>query len=62
MTDQCANCKHLKPFSGGCQAYPDGVPFKFSNNEEIHDKPQPKQVGVFVFEEGEPDEIKQLGK
>lgn len=58
--EQCANCKHLKPLSGGCEAYPDGIPFKFSSDEEVHNKPAPGQTGTFVFEPGEPEELKQL--
>lgn len=58
--EQCVKCKHLKPLSGGCEAYPDGMPFKFSSNEEKHNKPEPGQTGVFVFEEGEPEELKKL--
>lgn len=60
--EQCVTCKHQRPLSGGCAAYPDGdgIPFKFSSDMEAHNKPEPGQTGTFVFEEGEPDEIKQL--
>ena len=48
--DLCINCKHLRPFSGGCEAFPNGIPFEFSNGEKEHLEIVDGQVGDFVFE------------
>lgn len=47
--DLCINCKHLRPFSGGCEAFPNGIPFEFSNGEKEHLEIVDGQVGDFVF-------------
>lgn len=60
MEQQCLNCKHLRPLSGGCDAFPDGIPYKFTSDEVAHDKPEPGQVGDFVFEKGEPEEMAKM--
>lgn len=58
--EQCLNCKNLNPITGGCKAYPNGIPQRIVDGVVIHDTIQLDQVGTFVFEEGEPDEIKDL--
>lgn len=58
--DQCINCKHLNAFSGGCLAYPDEIPFKFTNGEEKHDKVENDQKGDYIFAEGESHELEEL--
>lgn len=59
MIDQCLNCRHFLPFSGGCKAYPDNIPQKFLDGEP-HNEVEVDQVGTFVFTEGEPDELNDL--
>lgn len=49
----CNRCKHLRPLSGGCNAFPDGIPFDMGVFIE-HFKPLPEQKNKIVFEEGEP--------
>ena len=48
----CAKCKHRRIVSGGCNAFPDGIPNKvlFENK---HSKPLPGQKNNLVFERGE---------
>jgi len=48
--EHCLNCKHQ--LLTGCKAYPDGIPFDFSEGEKVHDKIEKDQVGEFVFEKG----------
>lgn len=60
MTNQCTECKNANPISGGCKAYPKGVPYKFSSDEEKHTKVEPDQKGDFVFDKGEPEELKEI--
>ena len=62
MTEQCINCKHLTPISGGCKAYPDGIPLKFTEGPKEHNKVEKEQAGNFVFDEGEPEELLALKK
>lgn len=61
MKEQCSNCKNINPITGGCKAYPGGIPYKFSSGQEIHNEVEPDQKNGFVFEEGEPEELKELG-
>lgn len=60
MRDQCQNCKHLRPLTGGCDAYPDGVPYRYSSDQEVHDTIQKDQEGKAVLEPGEPEQLKAL--
>jgi hypothetical protein len=53
ILEHCLICKHQ--LISGCKAFPDGVPMKFSEGIEIHDKIDPEQKGDFVFEEGDND-------
>lgn len=48
--EHCLNCKHQ--LLTGCKAYPDGIPFDFSEGEKVHDKIEKDQTGEFVFEKG----------
>ena len=51
----CHKCKHFRPFQGGCDAFPDGIPNEISSGiQETHDVPTPDQENDIVFEEGEP--------
>ncbi|MEI6879925.1 MAG: hypothetical protein WCK82_01180 [Bacteroidota bacterium] len=51
----CSKCKHFRPFQGGCDAFPDGIPYEISSGiQETHDVPTPDQENDIVFEEGEP--------
>lgn len=54
----CLSCKHLQPLTGGCKAFPNGIPYEFSSGEKEHKEVEDGQVGDYVFTEGEPDEIK----
>lgn len=56
--EQCINCKFLKPITGGCMAYPYGIPYKFSSEGARHTKVEKGQKGMYVFEKGEPEELK----
>lgn len=60
MLEQCLNCRHLNPISGGCKAYPENIPQRFIDGDERHDSVELDQKGTFVFEEGEPDELSDL--
>lgn len=61
--EPCLHCKHLKPITGGCRAFPQDIPYEFATGAKKHYKVVPGQVGRFVFEEGEPpDEIKEALK
>ncbi len=51
----CNICKHLRPLSGGCNAFPDGIPFEMGIDYG-HDKPLPEQKNNIVFERGEPNQ------
>ena len=56
----CLFCKHRQPLSGGCKAFPDEIPFEFSSGEKEHREKVEGQTGDYVFEEGEPEELKAL--
>lgn len=58
--EQCVACKNARPISGGCEAYPSGIPYRFSSDLEPHTKVEPDQKGKFTFEPGEPGEIEKL--
>ena len=58
----CLFCKHSLPLSGGCKAFRDGIPFEFSSGEKEHREKVEGQTGDYVFEEGEPEELKVLEK
>lgn len=60
--EQCLDCRYLRPLSGGCAAYPDGIPIEISEGEVKHDRVFDGQEGVFVFESGTPEELKALEK
>jgi hypothetical protein len=48
----CFKCKHRRPYSGGCNAFPIDIPNEiiFKNK---HNKPIKGQKNNIVFEEGE---------
>lgn len=52
----CNRCKHLRILSGGCNAFPDGIPFDMGVFID-HSKPLPGQKNDIVFEEGEPTQF-----
>jgi hypothetical protein len=49
----CNRCKHLRALTGGCDAFPDDIPFGMGVLFG-HDKPFPEQNNNIVFEPGEP--------
>lgn len=51
----CFKCKHLRPLSGGCAAFPEDIPFGMGVLFQ-HDKPLPGQKNDIVFEEGAQNE------
>ena len=51
-------CKHRQPLSGGCKAFTDEIPFEFSSGEKEHR--EKVRYRDYVFEEGEPEELKAL--
>lgn len=55
----CNNCIHLRPFSGGCDAFPEDIPFEMGIFFD-HNKPIPGQKNNIVFEKGIPKEIENL--
>lgn len=59
MREQCVNCKHLRELSGGCRAFPAGIPYEIASGQKIHDKVIKGQTGEYVFEKGEPYEMKE---
>ena len=52
----CFRCKHIRPLSGGCAAFPEGIPFGMGVNFK-HSKPLPGQKNNIIFEEGEPNQF-----
>ena len=44
----CFKCIHQRPYSGGCNAFPEQIIFK-----NKHNKPIKEQKNNIVFEEGE---------
>lgn len=50
----CYNCKHLRKLSGGCAAFPEGIPASIvETGESSHSKPLPNQKNKIVFEKYE---------
>jgi hypothetical protein len=49
----CFKCKHIRPFEGGCDAFPDGIPEEVTSGENEHGKPLEGQENNIIFEEGE---------
>jgi len=52
-------CKHLRPNSGGCDAFPfedGGIPWEITSGSDKHLGPLPGQKNDIVFEGGEPDQ------
>lgn len=47
----CFQCKHLRIFEGGCDAFPDGIPDEITSGENEHSKPLPNQGNDIVFEQ-----------
>lgn len=52
----CDRCKHLRPLSGGCAAFPDNIPYGMGVTLQ-HSKPLPDQKNDIVFEAGEPEQM-----
>jgi hypothetical protein len=44
----CFICKHITPLSGGCHAFPDGIP-RIILQSNKHDKPIDSQKNKLVF-------------
>ena len=44
----CFKCKHLRPLSGGCAAFPEDIPFGMGVLFQ-HDKPFPAQKNEVSF-------------
>ena len=51
----CNKCKHLRPLSGGCAAFPEDIPYGMVVLFQ-HYKPLPGQKNNIVFEPGDPEE------
>jgi hypothetical protein len=49
----CFKCKHFREFSGGCVAFPEGIPDEITEGNNQHKKPLKTQENEVVFEEGE---------
>jgi hypothetical protein len=52
----CLRCVHFRPFSGGCDAFPDGIPDEILVGDDDHSKPLPGQGNDVTFEAGVPRE------
>jgi hypothetical protein len=52
----CLTCKHFRFLSGGCAAFPNGIPDEIIQYGNKHKKPLPEQENDIVYEEGEPKE------
>jgi len=52
----CMNCVHLRQNRGGCDAFPDGIPWEITSGDNKHLIPLEGQGNDIVFEEGEPQE------
>lgn len=57
---ECLMCKHLMAFTGGCMAYPKGIPYKLTSGLKLHHEILPDQIGNYTFEIGEPKDITEL--
>jgi len=52
MTNEliCMKCKHFRALSGGCDAFPKGIPYEISSSrEDLHEKPTKEQENDIVF-------------
>ena len=58
---QSAQCPFCVNYQGNfkCRAFPEEIPPEFLTGERAHNKPEPGQVGRFVFKEGEPIFLKE---
>lgn len=54
----CFHCKHFRPFKGGCDAFPDGIPYEIAELGQPHNKPLKGQKNKIVFERGIPERVK----
>lgn len=45
----CLKCNHFRRFSGGCNAFPDGIPDEITSGKNNHSKPLPNQKNTIVF-------------
>lgn len=45
----CETCKHFRPYQGGCDAFPDGIPQSIGAPGS-HDKPIKSQGNDIVYE------------
>jgi hypothetical protein len=45
FSTQCAKCKHARK-EGGCDAFPDGIPFIILEGNFNHEKPYPGDNGI----------------
>lgn len=48
----CLKCKNFNLVSGGCKAFPDGIPYEITNNGVKHYQPLPDQPNNIVYEYG----------
>ena len=55
----CIRCKHFRELSGGCDAFPDGIPWIILETNK-HNKPIPGQKNNIVFQRGLPNELKNI--
>jgi hypothetical protein len=46
----CFKCKNWRKFIGGCNAFPDGIPYEITSGENEHSKPLSFQKNDIVFE------------
>lgn len=53
----CFKCKHDRPLSGGCDAFPEGIPNEILFRNK-HSRPLKEQGNDIVFEPGVSEESK----
>jgi hypothetical protein len=47
----CFKCKHFRQLSGGCDAFPDGIPYEITETgESNHSEPLKGQKNELTFE------------
>ena len=47
----CFKCKHFRALSGGCDAFPEGIPYEIAETgESSHETPLDGQKNNIVFE------------
>jgi len=56
----CSRCKHFRRFEGGCDAFPDAIPYEITVGTNDHSKPLEFQTNNIVFDEGSRDDLKNL--